>query len=294
MPAILPIAYMALGYLKFLSYSLKLPTTSDWKQPQGDPGAKHYSDALTIPDKIAIPKCIPPMFFPQNPNKYHQDSCDTVGQGFQLFILKMLGACAFAHLMWKLQAKFEGLKIMSVSAIGQPGCLKGPDLDTFIKNSPTTAMMSGNEAAYRDAVAAGVSKTFKNWQDQVAVPGLPWYPAFAAFPGPMAPPMPNVPIPLVACISAKLVEIFNPISMKNEMVSALSGSLKQKDPDKQHEALFDAIATVLSLSYLTWLPTQTVMVVMGKGPIPTFAPPYVPVGPVVGGDNLPTPGHNAI
>jgi hypothetical protein len=213
---------------------------------------------------------------------------------FQLFILKMLAACCFAHLIWKLQAKFQDLKVMSVSAIGTPGCLKGPELESYIKNSPTTAMMSGNEAKYRDAVAAGVSKCFKNWQDQVTVPGLPWYPAFAAFPGPMAPPMPNVPMPLVACISAKMTDIFMPSSMKSEMVSALDGGLKQKDPDKQHEALFDAIATVLALSYVIWLPTQTVMVCMGKGPIPTFAPPYVPVGPVVSGDNLPTPGQTAV
>ena len=40
-----------------------------------------------------------------------------------------------------------------------------------------------------------------------------------------------------------------------------------------------------------WLPMQQVMLVMGKGPIPTFAPPFVPVGPVVMGDNLPIPGH---
>jgi hypothetical protein len=33
---------------------------------------------------------------------------------------------------------------------------------------------------------------------------------------------------------------------------------------------------------------------MGKGQIPTFAPPYVPVGPVVGGDVLSIPGHLAL
>jgi hypothetical protein len=40
-----------------------------------------------------------------------------------------------------------------------------------------------------------------------------------------------------------------------------------------------------------WLPQQQVMLVMGKGPIPTFAPPFVPVGPVMGGDNIAVPGH---
>jgi hypothetical protein len=35
------------------------------------------------------------------------------------------------------------------------------------------------------------------------------------------------------------------------------------------------------------------MAVLGKGPIPSFAPPFVPVGPVVMGDNVGTPGHQA-
>ena len=38
-------------------------------------------------------------------------------------------------------------------------------------------------------------------------------------------------------------------------------------------------------------PQQQVMLVLGKGPIPTFAPPFVPVGPVVSGDNIAAPGH---
>jgi hypothetical protein len=65
----------------------------------------------------------------------------------------------------------------------------------------------------------------------------------------------------------------------------------REDPDKQHEALFDAIATVLALAFLMWLPMQQVMLVMGKGPCPAFAPPFVPVSPVVAGDNIAAPGH---
>ena len=43
-----------------------------------------------------------------------------------------------------------------------------------------------------------------------------------------------------------------------------------------------------------WLPQQQIMLVMGKGPVPTYAPPYVPVGPVIGGDNIAAPGHLAV
>jgi hypothetical protein len=288
MPPIVPIPI--LGDLYQMAMGLKLPTKSDWKQPSGSPAASHYGDALSVPDKIAIPKTITPEFMPQNMNKYHQDSCDTVGRAFKIFRLRMLAAVTFAHTMWKLQAKFS-IKINAVTALGPPGCLDGPSLESRIKYAPTAATMSGNEAKYRDAVAKGVAKCFKSWQDAVTVPGLPWYPAFAAFPGPMAPPMPNVPMPLIACLSAMMTDIVTPFSMKDEMVSALDGGLKDKDPDKQHEVLFESIAIPLALAFLMWLPMQQITLVMGKGPIPTFAPPYVPVGPVVMGDNIPAPGH---
>ena len=180
---------------------------------------------------------------------------------------------------------------MAVCAIGAPGCLDGPELESNIKNAPMCAAFTGNKAKYRDAVAKGVSKAFKSWQGQVMVPGLPWYPAFAAFPGPQAPPMPNIPMPLITCPSAMMADIVSPMTMKQNMIDALDGGLKKEDKDKQHEALFDAIATVLSMAFLMWLPSQMVNLVMGKGPIPVFAPPFVPVGPVVGGDNIAAPGH---
>ena len=279
-----------LGNLKFFSHNLKLPV--DWQTPSGDPGGKQYGDSMPAADKIAIPQLIPPWFMPAAAtNKYFQDSCDKVGKDFKDLHDTMIDAVGFSHNLWKLQAKFQNLQIMAVSAIGTPGCLDGPELESNIKNAPMCASFTGNKGKYRDAVAAGVSKCFKDWQGQVMVPGLPWYPAFAAFPGPMAPPMPNIPTPLIACPSAMMTRIVMPDGMKQEMISALDGDLKQKDKDKQHEALFDAIATVLSLAFMMWLPQQQVMLVLGKGPIPTFAPPFVPVGPVMGGDNIAAPGH---
>jgi hypothetical protein len=279
-----------LAHLRFFADMHKLPTQASWQQPSGDPGAKHYSDSLKN-DMIAIPQCIPPLFLPQNPQKYHQDSCDKVGQGFKKFMTDMLDAIKFGHQMWKLQAKFQNLIVNAMVALGTPGCLDGPSLESLIKNAPSCAAMTGNLAAYRDAVASGLAKSFKNWQDNVTVPGLPWYPAFVAFPGPMAPPMPNIPMPLITCISPMMTELAMPTSMSSNMESALSGDLKDKDKDKQYKSLFDAISTVCSLGFVIWLAAQQVMLVMGKGQIPTFAPPFVPVGPVLMGDNLALPGH---
>lgn len=280
------------GGAVFFAAGLKLP--SQFKPPQGDPAQDHYRQAWKPADKIAIPKLIPPWFTPaESGNKYYQDACDQIGNDFKKFHDTMLDAVSYAHNMWRLQAKFQNITVMAISAIGMPGCLSGPELESLIKNAPMCAAMTGNMAKHRDAVAKGVSECFKKWQDNVTVPGLPWYPAFAAFPGPMAPPMPNVPTPLMACPSAMMAEIVAPSQMATAMDNALDSELKGKDNDKQYEALHKAIATVLSVAFLAWLPQQQVMLVMGKGPIPTFAPPYVPVGPVVGGDILSVPGHLA-
>jgi hypothetical protein len=278
-----------LGNVKFFGNGYKLPV--DWQAPSGQDGSKQYGDALKPDEKIGMPQLIPPWFMPAEPTKYFQDSCDKVGNDYKSLHDTMIDAVGFAHNLWKLQAKFQNLQVMAVAAIGSPGCLDGPELESNIKNFPGCAAWSGNKGKYRDAVAAGVSKAFKNWQGKVMVPGLPWYPAFAAFPGPMAPPMPNIPMPLIACPSAMMAEIVAPTQMKQYMVDAFDGDLKQKDKKKFHEGLFDAIATVLSLAFMMWLPQQQVMLVMGKGQIPTFAPPFVPVGPVMGGDNIAAPGH---
>src|SRR5712691_5338275 len=280
-----------IGHAIFASKSLKLPTSkasggaTGWSEKYWKDRDQESGEMTGVPQQLPIP-----FFQQQKPGyKYHVKTTDKIGKDFQEFHDKMIDAVQNAHSMWKLQCKFKDLKVMAVSAIGTPGCLDGPELESNIKQM--AGPMSGNMGKYRDAVAKCVSGCFKKWQDKVMIPGLPLYPAFAAFPGPMAPPMPGVPIPLIACPSAMASEIFAPSSMKSAMIDALDGGLKQKDPEKQHEALFEAIATALSLGFLIWTASQMVQLLLGKGPIPTFAPPYVPVGPVVGGDNLAIPGH---
>jgi hypothetical protein len=283
-----------LGNLKFFANQYTLPCAT----ATANGGDKAWTESFFKDRKqetgemLGIPQLIPPWFMPQKPGyKPHQKACDTIGQNFKDLHDTMIDAVGFAHNLWKLQAKFQNLQIMAVSAIGTPGCLDGPELESNIKNFPGCAAWTGNMAKHRDAIAKGVSKCFKNWQDQVTVPGLPWYPAFAAFPGPQAPPMPNIPMPLITCVSGMMTQIIMPDSMKQEMGNALDQQLKDADPEKHYEGLHDAIATVLSLAFLMWLPMQQVMLVMGQGPIPTFAPPFVPVGPVVAGSNISAPGH---
>jgi hypothetical protein len=283
-----------LGNLIFFSKQYKLPVATATANG-GDKGWSndYFKDRKQEQgEMMGIPQTIPPWFMPQKPGyKPHQDSCDKVGKNFKDFHDACIDAVAYAHNMWRLQAKFKDLKVMSVSAIGTPGCLDGPELENDIKNAPMCATFNDNGKEHLKAVAKGVSDCFKDWQGKVMVPGLPWYPAFAAFPGPMAPPMPNIPMPLITCPSAMMAKIVAPSGMAKAMDDALSQKMKDMDPEKHYEGLHLAIATVLSIAFLMWMPMQQVMLVMGKGPCPAFAPPFVPMGPVVGGDNISAPGH---
>ena len=176
---------------------------------------------------------------------------------------------------------------MAVSAIGTPGCLDGPELAPNIRNAPNVVAWTDAKADLRDAVADGVASCFGQRQDPVTVPGLPWYPAFAAWPGPTAPPTPNVPTPRIALPSAKLSMIIVPGNLQSAMYNALPDALQVTDVEK----ILEGLATVLALAFKTWLPAALVMLVMG--PVPTFAPPYCPVGPVGNGDVISAPGHLA-
>lgn len=198
-----------------------------------------------------------------------------------------IDAVTFGKSMFKLQAKFKDLTIMGLSAIGTPGCLDGPNMENLINMAPSVLAMQGEEKAMKNAVAKGVGKNFDQWRKQVTVPGLPWYPAFVAWPGPMAPPMPNVPMPLSTCVSSKLSKIV----VGSQLKKAIYGNLPSDMKNSANEAFVQALADNLAMHFLIWISSQMVTNVLGKGPVPTFAPPFVPVGPVIGGDNIPVPGN---
>lgn len=187
--------------------------------------------------------------------------------------------------LWKAMAGFRNIAIMGPSAIGQPGCLDGPNLEPLIVSSPSVASLSGSEEAISDAIATAFADCFALWESGTTVPGLPWYPAFAAFPGPVAPRMPNVPTSLITCVSTNSSKLASPYG--------LSEAIRENLPDDlKHLTTFsNAVATSLSAGFMMWQTSAQVMNVLGGGPVPTFAPPYVPVGPVVNGNVLATPGH---
>jgi hypothetical protein len=212
----------------------------------------------------------------RNQKEMHED--------YMLLFEKLSDAVKYAWDMWRSSAYFEGLTIMAVSAMGRAGCLKGPSLDKLIKTAPAVAAWTGRQGEVRDGFAAGLHTSWAEWQNNVTVPGLPWYPSFTAVPVSQAPPTPNVPTPLARCVSPG-VAAMGPEKLQSNLSKQLSGKMEY------HEQFSDAMAVMISTAFTQWLPAQMVMNVLGRGPVPSFAPPYVPVGPVVMGDNIATPGH---
>jgi hypothetical protein len=199
---------------------------------------------------------------------------------YTTYIVSMCGAIAQALDVWRRSAYLEGVRINAVTAMG--GKLRSVALDPLILQRAPAGW-----DAYNRAIAAGVHNQFHSFANEVSVPGLPWYPAFAAYPGPVAPPTPNVPSPLmtIAAVASRHLK-------EGTITDMIWNKMPTPKPACGKEVAI-AIAHGIEKAAFAWLSSQQVALVMGKGPVPSFAPPYVPVGPVVMGDNIPMPGHIA-
>jgi hypothetical protein len=265
-----------LARAKFTSFNLKVP--QGWRAPVGELKEQQYRDAFTAAERSTTPG-MPPLLQPATTNKYHTDTqklfIDKIGK----FLDGSCDAICQAWSTWQSSATMVGIVINAVTAVGRQ--IVGPPLTPLILAAAPKAGPS--EMKYSNVIANVIGTAWLQFTATVKVPGLPWYPAFAAFPGPMAPPMPNIPVPFAA-----LTQVPAPISvqaMKTQMVAQLA------DPAAPfHAQLFESICDAFDKCYNLWKVSTMVTNVLGTGSIPTFAPPIVPVGPVVGGVGTMTPG----
>jgi hypothetical protein len=273
MPAPQASAMQQLAKLKFTTFNLKVP--SGWRDPSGE-AADHYSKAFKPEEKATQPG-MPMLLQPASLNKYHTDTQKMHVAKIGKFIDDTCSAICSAWSQWQSLASMTGVIINAITAsLGQ---VVGPPLQPLIlASAPKETPM---QMKYSNVIATVISTTWLQYTATIKVPGLPWYPAFAAFPSPVAPPTPNVPVPVIALTQMPP----QPALMKQMMVAQLA------DPQAPfHGELFEAICDGFDKCFKIWQASTMVTNVLGTGPIPTFAPPYVPAGPVVGGVGTMTPG----
>lgn len=267
-----------LARAKFASFGLKVP--DQWQTPSGDPDGKHYGDAFKPEEKTTAPGgSVPPLFQPATMNKYHTDTQKKLDNDFGSYIDGICTAICSAWSTWQSAATMVGVVITGPTAMG--GQIVGPPWTPLIlaqgpKNTP-------NLMKYTNVIANVIGTAWLSFTATVKVTGMPWYPAFAAVPSPVAPPSPNVPCPFAALTQVPVSISMNVLKM--QMIGQLADPMAQ-----YHKELFESVSDAFEKTYNTWKVSTMVTNVLGTGPVPTFAPPYVPVGPVLGGVGTMTPG----
>jgi hypothetical protein len=278
MPAPQASAMQNFARLKFASFQITVP--QDWKGPSGYPAAQQYDDAFKPDEKNTAPDTgAPPLFLPASPNKYHTDAQKMHVEKIGTFIDGICSAICSAWGTWQSTATLVGVVISG--PVATAGQVVGPPWTPLILASgpkDTPSLMK-----YTNVVANVLGAAWLAYTATIKVPGMPWYPSFAAVPSPVGPPTPNVPVPLSAL--TQVTSALDPAALKSQMVGMLA------DPTAPfHVNLFEAIADAFDKCFKIWQPSTMVTNVLGTGPVPTFAPPFVPVGPVVGGVGTMTPG----
>lgn len=276
MPAPQASAMQQLARLKFTSFQIKVP--QNWQNPSGDPDAKHYGDAFEASEKTTAPGA-PPLVQPATMNKYHTDTqkmhIDKIGK----YIDGICDAICSAWSQWQSAATLVGVMVNGPTAsVGQVVGI--PWTPLILASGPKSTPM---EMKYTNAVANVLGTAWLSYTATIKVPGMPWYPLFAAMPSPVAPPTPNIPCPVIAL--TQVTASIMPATMKQQMVGMLADPMAPV-----HGELFEAICDGFDKCFKIWQASTMVTNVLGTGPVPTFAPPYVPVGPVVGGVGTMTPG----
>ncbi len=179
---------------------------------------------------------------------------------------------ARAVAQWRSQAVLKDIVINGPTATG--GSVAGPALQPAVEQTMTRA---GVPAEVARAFASAVSNAWSLWASSLRVPGLPWYPGFAAVPSPIAPPAPNAPTPLLALGGNP-----GPLSAAS-LKASIRNVLGTRANDRGALVAINGFADDFAARFERFRASVMVTNVMGTGPVPTFAPPYVPVGPVVGG-----------
>jgi hypothetical protein len=185
---------------------------------------------------------------------------------------------------WIGKARIQGGLVKGPAATLTPGSLVS---DANIERDVVQRLIASKvPAEISQALAKELAAAWKQWAEGFTLHLPNAYPSFAAFPGPAAPPTPTATgaIPLSMGSSTGEASLTAAV-LANRLGSALrlhALKISGGSPDQAAKSL----ATWIEGSFSQWKGLAKLVGVMGQGSAPTFAPPYVPVAPVVRGENL--------
>lgn len=254
----------------------RVPTGMAMVRSAGVSGSSGSGQSSPIPQRGTPASCPPSLFVAASNDLADCNDQRDTSQAFENYIDGVCTAICAGWSNWQSKVVLTGVQVNAVIAFG--GQVIGPSIETMILAS--APKWSEWQTRRSNAISIAMGMAFRDFSLRIRVPGLPWYPAFAAFPAPVAPPTPNIPVPLAAICGGRITAAW----LKNEMMHSFGA------PNEWSTELFESIATAVEECFALWVTSTMVTNVMGTGPIPTFAPPYVPVGPVVGGTANMIPG----
>jgi hypothetical protein len=182
---------------------------------------------------------------------------------------------------WIGKARIQGGRIQATDAVLTPGSLTS---ESNLQDGVFQRLVRAKVAApVAVALSAALAAAWNEWAAgfQMHLPGA--YPTFAAVPAPYAQAPSASMAPLTQGSSPGEMALKAPVLARRLITSVKPHArmLGAGSPDQSMTAL----ATWVDASFDEWKRVVRIGGLMGKGTVPTYAPPYVPVGPVVMGDN---------
>ena len=185
---------------------------------------------------------------------------------------------------WIGRARIQGGTVRGPSAVLTPGSLVSET------NIEIRMLQILERSQVPPDVAVPLAKVLgAAWNEwaagfQIQIPKA--YPSFAAVPGHFAPPT-----HAAGATSLSQGSSVGEVSLKaHHLANRLSWALRMHSTTKvageTPDLAMKSLAHWVEGSFNEWKNLVTLVGLVGKGPVPTFAPPYVPVGPVISGDNI--------
>lgn len=183
----------------------------------------------------------------------------------------------------------QWLRLAEIVTGSIQGCNAFSQAGAFRSTYPLAPMLnqefysSGIPSQLSQPLADGFARAWYDWSDSLFLPGLPFYPMFLAWPAPSTAVMSNLPVMLSVCAAPGIASL-TPVALAQRLQTAVPAGYgpNATQPLRDFAAWFSG-------RFTAWQAGAVMQNVLGWGST-AYAPPYVPVSPVVNGTIRATPG----